>query len=269
MKKATFFLPAIAIVLLISLSVCSDSPAFQSLQVPGVEEPVILLNGDWKFSMDPPEGFWGNEIDFSRWSDIKVPGECQMQGYAIRHDKPYVYKREFSIPADFAGKKIFLVFHGVYSYARVWVNGEFFREHYGGFTKWDCDISSHAIPGEKNTLTVEIVDRIDDISYASGYAKHQIGGILRDVELMALPALNFSEFYIETELDEDYRDAELKIFYELSSSSDAGVRVELFDAGQRSVAKSVRENLPQKGQITVDIDDPLKWDAEHPTFIPL
>ena len=254
----------VAIALLISIASCSDQLVFQSLRVRGVAEPVILLNGDWKFSMEPPEAFWGNEIDFAQWSDIQVPGECQMQGFAIRHDQPYVYKREFSIPADFAGKRVFLVFHGVYSYTRVWVNGVFIREHYGGFTKWDCDITNHIIPGEKSILTIEIVDRIDDISYASGYAKHQIGGILRDVELMALPEMNFSEFYFETELDGVYRDAELKIFYELSSSSNAGVSVELFDVEQRSIAKSVRENVPQVGQISLVLEDPLKWDAEHP-----
>jgi beta-galactosidase len=257
-------LKCLIIPLLISLSACSDSPAFQFLHVQGVAEPVISLNGQWKFSMDPPEAFWGNAIVFTDWSDIMVPGECQMQGFAIRHDQPYAYKREFSIPADFAGKQIFLVFHGVYSYARVWVNGEFIREHYGGFTKWNCNITDHVIPGEKSVLTLDIVDRIDDISYASGYAKHQIGGILRDVELLALPGLNFKKFYFETALDGDYRDAELKIFYELSSPSDANISMELFDAGQRSIKKSVWKNLPQMGQISLDLKDPLKWDAEHP-----
>jgi beta-galactosidase len=264
MKKATIFFPAVAIVWLISLSSCSKPTAFGSLRVQGVAEPVISLNGTWKFSMDPPEAFWENGTDFNQWPDIRVPGECQMQGFAIRHDRPYVYKREISVPVDFTGQKVFLVFHGVYSYARVWVNGAFIREHYGGFTKWDCDITPHVIPGESSILTLEIIDLTDDISYASGYAKHQIGGILRDVELMALPALNFRKFYFETELDRDYRDAELKIFYELSRASDAGVCVELFDAGKRSIVKTVRKDLPQKGSISLSLEDPVKWDAEHP-----
>jgi beta-galactosidase len=269
MTKTVFLLPVIAIVWLISMVSCSDSPAFQSLNVQGVQEPVISLNGDWKFSMEPSGRFWRTDIDFSQWSDIQVPGECQMQGFAIRHDQPYVYKREFEVPADFAGKQVFLVFYGVYSYARVWVNGEFIREHYGGFTKWDCDITGHVFPGSTSILTVEIVDRIDDISYGSGYAKHQIGGILRDVELMALPEMNFSEFYFETELDGIYRDAELKIFYELSSSSPAGISVELLDGEQRSIAKSEKEKVPNTGQISLVLEDPLKWDAEHPNLYTL
>lgn len=251
-------------ILALILTACAKPPSFQSLQVNGVAEPVISLTGDWKFSMDPPETHWGNDIDFTRWPDIQVPGECQMQGFAIRHDRPCVYKREFSIPGDYAGKQIFLVFHGVYSHARVWVNGAFIREHHGGFTKWDCPITPHVTPGEKAILTLEVIDPVDDISYASGYAKHQIGGILRDVELMALPGLHFRSFYFETELDEAFRDAELKVFYQLSVPSDASISMELFDAGQRPVTELVRQNLPQEGQISLEVEDPLKWDAEHP-----
>jgi len=269
MKKTAFFLPVVAIALLISMISCSHSQDSQSLRVHGVVDPVTSLNGDWKFSMEPPEAFWENEAGFTQWSDIQVPGECQMQGFAIRHDQPFAYKREFSIPADYAGKRVFLVFHGVYSYARVWVNGEFIREHYGGFTQWVCDITEQVVPGEKSMLTVEVIDRIDDISYASGYAKHQIGGILRDVELMALPELNFNEFYFETELDGAYQDAELKIFYKLSNSSEASIRVELFDAKQRSIAKSRRKNVSQVGQISMTLENPLKWDAEHPNLYTL
>ena len=62
--------------------------------------PLISLNGTWKFSMTPPEKYWENEVDFQDWSDIRVPGECQMQGFAIQHDQSYVYKTAFEVPAD-------------------------------------------------------------------------------------------------------------------------------------------------------------------------
>ena len=81
-----------------------------------------------------------------------------MQGFAIKHDIPYVYKRTFNVPDDYKDKQILLNFYGVYSYARVWVNGQYLREHYGGFTKWSCDISEVAKIGSSNVLTVEITD---------------------------------------------------------------------------------------------------------------
>lgn len=71
------------------------------IKVRGVQNPVISLNGIWKFSMNPPEHFWQNSVDFSTWPDIRVPGECQMQGFAIQHDRSYVYKHRFDIPDDY------------------------------------------------------------------------------------------------------------------------------------------------------------------------
>ncbi len=248
------------------LIACSGKESIEPIKIAGVNNPEISLNGKWKFSINPPENFWENSIDFQSWPDIQVPGECQMQGFAIKHDQPYVYKTEFTVPDDYTEKQVQLNFYGVYSYARVWVNGHFVRDHFGGFTKWSCDISEIVVPGEKAVLTVEIVDRTDDISFASGYAKHQIGGILRDVELVALPKQNFKKLWFETDLDENYENAELKVFYELTQSSPAKIKVDVFDA-ENIVVKSVTNeaNVPV-GKLAIPIENPKKWDAEHPNL---
>ena len=95
--------------------------------------PVLLLSGTWDFKYSPE----------SRWTSIQVPGEAAMQGFAIEHDKPFFYKKDFTIPADYAGKRLILRFDGVYSHARLSVNGKFVREHHGGCTRWEAyEISS-------------------------------------------------------------------------------------------------------------------------------
>lgn len=245
---------------------CTHKDIPEYTEVAGVEIPEITLNGTWKFSMNPPEEFWRNDVDFFDWKNIQVPGECQMQGFAIKHDTPYAYKHNFFIPEDYQGKQILLNFYGVYSYARVWVNGQFVREHYGGFTKWNCDITKHVTPGETAILTVEIIDRIDDISYASGYAKHQIGGILRDVVLTALPKQYFSTLYFETDLDNDYKDAELKAFYKLSQASASKLLIKIYNPENKLIGNKEIQNATQEGEISLLVKNPLKWDAEHPNL---
>ena len=79
---------------------CTMHAAVEEIEVSGTSNPVINLNGTWKFSMDPPENFWENGVDFGDWPDIRVPGECQMQGFAIKHDQAYVYKHQFKVAAD-------------------------------------------------------------------------------------------------------------------------------------------------------------------------
>jgi len=237
-----------------------------SIWVSGVENPEICLNGNWKFTMNPPSEFWKTNVDFQQWPYIQVPGECQMQGFAIKHDQPYVYKHRFWVPDDYAGNQVKLNFYGVYSYAKVWVNGHLVREHFGGFTKWSCDISKYVTPGTEATLTVEIVDRTDDISYGSGYAKHQIGGILRDVELVALPKPHFKTFYFETDLDENYINANLKLFYELSQNTPSEIKIDLLDAGNNLIKSEKMEALQPNGVINIPVKNPKKWDAEHPNL---
>ena len=236
----------------------------KEIQVSGVSQPVLSLNGTWKFSMNPPEKFWENKVDFQSWSDIRVPGECQMQGYAIQHDQAYVYKKLIEVPADYQGQQVYIDFYGVYNYARVWVNGEYVREHYGGFTRWRCPVTEFIKAGESAILTVEITDRADDISYGSGYAKHQIGGILKDVKLVALPDQHFSKLHFETDLDDDFRDADLKISYALQEKTSARVKFELLDKRGSLMASKEKELIAREGIISMQVKNPQKWDAEHP-----
>ena len=79
--------------------------------IDGIADPVIDLNGTWKVNINPPETFRDLEILDDSWKDIQVPGECMMQGFAIKHDKPFVYKKSISIPEDFNGKSIIMDRH--------------------------------------------------------------------------------------------------------------------------------------------------------------
>jgi beta-galactosidase/beta-glucuronidase len=178
-------------------------------QVAGVPPPVIDLDGEWKFSLTPPAQFWANSLDPANWTNVQVPGELTAQGMPIVRDSEYAYKRPLDIPLNAKDRKVLVRFDGVYSYTRVWVNGKFVRDHNGGFTTWDCDITEMVTPGQTAWLTVGITDRADDISYASNYAKHYIGGILRGVRMLILPQDHATRFHVETTFDSSYKDARL------------------------------------------------------------
>lgn len=239
-----------------------DEASYPVLQeLAGVETPAVLLSGTWQFRYSPD----------SKWDKIQVPGEPTMQGYAIEHDKPFTYRKSFTVPADYAGKHTILRFDGVYSYARLFVNDTFVREHHGGFTRWDTDITPFVRPGKKNEIRLEVTDRLDDISYASGYAHHPIGGILRDVTLFVLPETCLYDFYAETHLDAAYEDAVLKIGYSSPVAGGAEVAYTLTDpSGRRYPLAQSRFPLEEGGNMNeLPVKNPLKWDAEHPNLYTL
>mgnify|MGYP001775284047 FL=1 len=226
-------------------------------QVDEVKKPVLLLNGEWDFKYD----------NKSRWTDIQVPGEPAMQGYAIRHDQPFWYRHTFTVPRDFAGKRIILRFDGVYCHARLTINGQFVREHWGGFTRWETDVTRYVKPGRKNEIRLEVEDRIDDPSYAAGYAHHPIGGILRDVTLIALPESSICDVSVETDLDSLYRDADLRLDCHLDGE-DNGTALQLrltAPDGKTVALKQDRFALTEgANHLSIPVRNPLKWDAEHP-----
>ncbi len=240
----------------------AEEDAYMPLQVvDGVRNPILSLNGEWQFQFVPK----------GKWHSVKVPGELVMQGFGIKHDTSYLYRKFVIIPKDYKGKRIILRFDGVYSYARLFINGTFVREHHGGFTRWDTDVTRYVKPGRKNVIEVEITDRIDDISYASGYAHHPIGGILRNVTLLAQPQEHITNFHTETHLDSLYNDAILNIGFVPVNASGANVKFTLTNSQGNAVTIS-QSSFPLTASggneqiIEIPVSAPKKWDAEHPNL---
>ena len=144
--------------------------------IQGVPNGIVSLAGPWLFAPLPPAEFWKPDLDLSKWSPVEIPSEFAMLGFDISPDVEYPCCRTVQIPANFANHRIFVRFDGVYSHARVWVNGVFVRAHSGGFTSWDAEITEHVQAGTTAKIMVGITDRSDDISQGSYYAKHSIRG---------------------------------------------------------------------------------------------
>jgi beta-galactosidase/beta-glucuronidase len=245
--------------------------------VEGVKTPFVSLNGkdEWRFQPAP-----GPDAE---WTPVRVPGEVAMQGLAIELDRPFLYKVRFVVPPDFDGRTIILRFDGVYSHAKLRVNGAPVREHHGGFTRWEADITRLARAGQVNEIELEVTDRSDDTAYGSAYAHHLIGGILRDVSLFALPSAHVFDFWTETRLSAGFTEAALDVSFTpagiagTAGSADAAsitgtgggeVELRLFAPDAREGDEPVaRGRFPlaaaaQKHSLTVR--QPPLWDAEHP-----
>ncbi len=232
----------------------------------GIEQAVKSLNGTWEINMNPGKEVWNSGTGI--WKKVQVPGEPAMQGYQVSNDKEFFYRTTLSIPESARGKTLLIRFNGVYSYARVFVNGHLVREHFGGFTAWDADITPYAEPGKQTTVYIGVTDRADDISYASGYAHHPIGGILREVQLLIVPKDYINRFYVRTDLSGDFKQAIL-VFNVAKKQLTAGdkIRFQLFDAEEKPVF-SQNQSFDLKdngsGSYSVKIENPVLWNQEQP-----
>ena len=66
------------------------------------------------------------------------------------------YRRKLDIPAEYAGKRIFLQFDGAAHIASVYVNGVFAASHRCGYTAFRVEITGLVRPGEDNSVAVKL-----------------------------------------------------------------------------------------------------------------
>lgn len=221
----------------------------------------ISLDGQWQVKLSPK----------GRWHKVAVPGELAMQGLSVAHDTPFTYRRKFIVPADFAEKKIILRFNGTYSYAALSVNGKHVRNHRGGFTRWDSDVTPYIRPGKSNEIELTLIDPIEEISYASGYAHHPVAGILRSVMLFAQPRDFFTDLRIDALLDSAYTHGNISISlnFDSISATDNSLNVRLINPAGKVVADAHYDLSSGQNRFDLPITSPEKWDAEHPRLYTL
>jgi len=243
--------------------------------VNGVRTPVLSLAGAWKFTAAPPSAFWKQDVDTSAWSPVEMPNEFAALGFSIAPDTEYPCRRKIRIPAGYRNQRIFLRFDGVYGYARVWINGVYLRDHFGGFTSWDCEITDRVKPGEEADLVLGITDRSDDISLASYYAKHSIAGILRDARLFAAPPVCLGSLDASAAFDVEREAGVIDLAAELSPPDSRSARLLLALTDDSGAGVPLQPNAisigsgETKAAQKIVVQAPKSWDAEHPNLYTL
>lgn len=189
--------------------------------------PTSDLDGTWHFATDPEEV--GETEEWfkaeAKWLEmpmegyakdadgkIEVPGSWGTQGYGAPNDGRYHqhegvawYRRAETVPADWAGKSVYLHIGGVHRQAKVWVNEALVADHVGYMSELNLNISEHVEPGDECRIVIRVDSRqhhevdpfrgtIDGIEVAGG----SWGGIWGHVRLEARSEVFLSEPWVET-----------------------------------------------------------------------
>jgi len=252
--------------------------------VSSVEEPVINLNGTWRFNPAPPPESYKHDLNLKDWALIQVPGEWAMQGFKVEEDNAAAYRRQIDIPNDWKDQQVKIRFDAVYSDARIWFNGQKVGSHMGTFTPFEVDVTEAVMPGGTNTLALEVTSEslAEDNTAGHPMVGHQMGGIIRRVSAFALPKLNIASFHVDTTFDNDYRDATLKVLLEIANEGrddvqNVSVGFRLTEANARAsqigispAAFKLGDNIKAGEHIYKEIEIPVKqpkqWNAENPNL---
>lgn len=181
--------------------------------VKGVEENRISLDGAWRINAKPGADPHAQALDAPGWGDCQVPGQWRQQGYEVALNQHVAMAREFVVPGEWSGRRIFLRFDAIHAGTRYWLNGKELGYSENLFTPVEWEISGCVKPGETNRLDLDmIVDTLSEkLSYSCGYAFHNLGGIDRSVWVYTLPSINIRGLQLNADLDDRYEHGELHV----------------------------------------------------------
>ena len=268
----------------------------------------ISLNGNWKFNwvawpQQRPVRFYEPGYDVSGWDQIEVPSNWQLKGYGtpyysnynyiFQKDFPRImsappekftafrernpvgsYRRDFTVPNDWNGRRVFIRFDGVDAGFFLWVNGKKVGYSVNSRNAAEFDVTSFLKKG-KNVLAAEVY-RFTSGSYLEDQDMWRLSGIFRNVTLWSSPRLHLRDFAVSTDLDADYRDATLKVTgkvrnYGSTATTPSQLNVQLYDGvvPVSGAVASVTVPALQPGEETVltasmRVSKPEHWTAETP-----
>lgn len=238
------------------------------LLAPAICTLIFAGEGEWQQSLD---GMWqfSTNAALIKCDTIIVPGNWDTHpAYSTYIGKGW-YRRDFTVPKDWAGKHIRLHFDAVYNDATVTLNGKELGAHSGGYTPFEFDVTGELKLGETNTVIV-----CADNTFRRGAWWHW-GGISRSVSLIANNDVRIVWQHIRTEPDLSVGTAKIFVRYLLANAGAQPLKISLasqIDETPEAVLAKQRVTIPARGETVVDLETTLPknrvhlWDFDHPNL---
>jgi len=224
-----------------------------------VRERWLNLNGMFDYAVtdadaDCPSAFDGQiRVPFAIESCLS--GVCKK----ITANDRLWYRKVFSLPADFAGRRVLLHFGAVDWECHVFVNGKEVAHHIGGYCPFSADVTDALHDGD-NELVVKVYDPTDDgwqnrgkqASVSHGFWYTSTSGIWQTVWLEAVPQSYIESFRLTPDIDEGVLHLQTKTI------GDGQLHIRVYD-GDAVVA-----DCDVGADAAIPVPDAKLWSPESP-----
>ena len=221
-----------------------------------------LLDGIWDFASDE-ENAGENEQWYKKFPEnsikVAVPSCINNRlGYINFQDVAW-YKKDF-----FASGAITVKFHAVTEYAKVYLDGKYLGDHYGGFTSFEFDT---VVESGMHTLVVRVDPRsTEDTIPLWAVDWHHYCGIIRSVEVFEHKTVSIKAMQADYELSDSLTSADLKITATLKNHTaekiEKSVQIEI--DGTTVYNERVTVGDTEEICARVKLDNVRLWDVGKP-----
>lgn len=148
----------------------------------------VLIDGNWKFLRKDQTGAQATAFDDASWSEVKLPHTFNATDGQDGGNNYYRgvgwYRRHYTLPAEAAGKRVYLQFDGANVVSDVYVNGTLLGQHRGGFSRFRFDATAALKAGADNVIAVKVSNaNAGDVPPLDADFTF-FGGLYRDVHVL-------------------------------------------------------------------------------------
>jgi hypothetical protein len=239
------------------------------------------FDAGWKFHKGEVTGGEQAGFDDSSWRKLNLPHDWSIEGpydAANASGTGYLpggigwYRKTFALPESLRGRKIVLMFDGVYRDSDVWVNGHHLGRRPYGYSSFEYDLTPHLNLGAKPNVVAVRVDH----SVAADSRFYTGSGIYRHVWLTVTQPVHVARWgtYVHTPV---VSTAEALVSVETSVQNESGVEAPvrlvttIEDASGKEVGTAAHEERIGPGSAhtfaqQAVVAHPKLWSLEEPNM---
>ena len=256
-----------------------------ALAVPAAAQPAGAQSFDdgWRFARGDLAGAEQPGFADAGWEAVELPHDWAIAG-PFDAQAPATgsggflpsgvawYRKAFTLPANSAGKRVFVEFDGVMERSGVWINGRHVGHRPNGYASFRYELTPHLLPGGENVIAVRA-----DTSSQPASRWYAGGGIYRHVRLIVAGDVHADPWSTVVRTDRlDGTGAELSIRSRIRNGSGAavGARLEVAIAGSdgrvlarfRGASAALAPGRATELLASGRLADPRRWDIGDPAM---
>lgn len=248
------------------------------------QKPVRLKENfdfGWKFSLDSSRAAMMPAYDDSSWGEVQLPHDWSIK---LNFDRKAggmagflpggtgLYRKTFTLPPGAKGKKVSVLFDGVYHQCEVYINGHRLGFHPYGYMGFECDLTPWLNFSGQNLLAVRV-----DHSNSPTSRWYSGSGIYRHAWLQVVSPVHVSTWgtYVTTPSVSDSA-AGVKVITTIVNDSDKPATVtviqKILDRNSVQAGRSVTKTALIAANAKADlehellVDNPVLWTLEDPAM---
>ncbi len=232
----------------------------------------LNLNGDWRFAFDKADKglaekwFAADDARFDRTIVVPFPWGSALSGVKDEADVGW-YRRDVTVPADWKGKRVFLVVGASDHDTACWIDGARLGEHSGGYTPFEFELTDHVKWGAAQKITLRAWDLPNAAAARDWrlYGKQAYGnarGVWQTVYLEARGQEFLRSVHFTPDLENRAVTAEVRLGAPAKEPLAFEVRFREEDRAKPAMAAFAPGQMSAK--IKIALRDVKLWDLENP-----